>query len=189
MAGTYRLTSVSSSSVAHPTFRVSHVSATSDGVPPQFRLTLISAEAGASTSAVFRLTEISLTNVVNSPAPIGDAGSDIRAASAETWTLNGTDSIESGAIASRQWTQLTKTAGAPDLVLDDATLASPTFTAPVLQDDVEYLFGYVVTSDQGVQSTQSTATVYVAGADLYLATGSGWSPMGLLVATTNDGWI
>lgn len=185
--GTFRLTEVSSSSTPNPTFRLTSAAAEYD--PTKFfALTFINAASGASSSAVFRLTEMSLSNVVQGVPPVGDAGSDINAAAAETWQFNGSDSSSNGTIVARQWTQLSKSAGAPDLVLDDATIATPSFVAPILAADATYQFGYVVTEDTGLTSEQTTATVTVTAADVHLATATGWVPSGLLVATSN-GWV
>jgi len=138
---------------------------------------------------VIRLTAVSLDRVIAGRPPTSSAGSDISAGAGELWVLDGSDSSSNGTIVSRLWTQTAKSpSNAPDLVLSDPGVASPSFVAPVTTAGASYVMAYRVVEDTGLTSTPDEMSVQVAAADRAVCTSTGWVPAGRLVATAT-GWV
>lgn len=95
-------------------------------------------------------------------APIAEAGSAQTVNAGNTVKLDGTKSTDSdGRIFKYQWTYH-KTHNSPDLVLDNANTATPSFKTPTpLVNTIDLTFGLVVTDDDGSQSTEDTVTITI----------------------------
>ena len=90
-------------------------------------------------------------------APIANAGPTQTVDEGATVTLNGNASSDpEGNALTYSWTQ---TAG-PDVIVDDNTIATPTFTAPQLLTDTDLVFGLTVT-DSGELTDTDTVTITV----------------------------
>ena len=94
---------------------------------------------------------ITVTDQLNAP-PVGNAGVDQTVNEGMLVQLDGSSSTDSdGTIVSHLWSQ---TAG-PPVTLDDATLVSPSFTAPMVSADTPLSFELQVTDDQGAMGTDT----------------------------------
>lgn len=186
---TVRLTSASASSAPRPVVGLTWVSASAPAPGKKVRLTSVAAGFEPAPTGIVRLTEVSAQLSVVGLPPVAMAGSDIDAAAAETWQLDGSDSSVNGTIVSRQWRQVGKSpANAPDLVLSSSTVAAPTFVAPIRAFPCSYVLTYQVRESTGLLSNIDEVTVDVAAADRAVPTSSGWVPAGRLVATS-AGWV
>jgi len=187
--GTTRLTSASASSAPHPVVELTYVSATAPKPAPKVRLSSVTAGFVPPSTAIVRLTSVSLDRVIAGVPPTSSAGSDISAGAGELWVLDGSDSSSNGTIVSRLWTQSAKSpSNAPDLELSDPRVASPSFVAPVTTTGASYVMAYKVVEDTGLASDPDEVTVQVSAADRAIATATGWVPAGRLVATAT-GWV
>ena len=92
-------------------------------------------------------------------APTANAGAAQTVTSGDVVTLNGSGTDSDGTIASYAWTQ---TAG-PAVTLSNATIAAPTFNAPVVVTSTVLTFSLVVTDNRGAASTASSVNVTVGG--------------------------
>ncbi len=100
--------------------------------------------------------DVIVTDAANAP-PTASAGTDADAAPGSTVALDGSGSSDpDGTPLLFSWAQ---TAG-PPVVLDDASAAQPTFTAPVVLSDVAVSFALTV-SDGAFTSAPDTVTVTV----------------------------
>ncbi|WP_157947008.1 Ig-like domain-containing protein [Thalassobius sp. I31.1] len=123
---------------------------------------------------------------VNGPAntpPTADAGSDQSVASGAGVTLNGSasDANDVGQVLTYSWLQT----GGVGVTLNDGTVASPVFTAPVVAiGDSEILTFRLIVNDGFVDSTLDTVAITVngpantpptadAGSDQSVASGAG----------------
>jgi hypothetical protein len=113
-----------------------------------------------SASEIKAIYDAGITGMCKTPPPTANAGADQTVAEGDTVTLDGTGSLDSdGTIASYLWTQ---TAG-PQVTLNDASSASPSFTAPAVGSAGETLiFELTVTDNEGATSaTADTVSVTV----------------------------
>jgi hypothetical protein len=81
--------------------------------------------------------------------PVADAGSSKKAEVGEQVTLDGGgshDSDPTGQIVSYNWEQ---TDGSPSIGLNGANSATPSFTAPSVEEDTTFEFSLAVTDDEG----------------------------------------
>jgi tetratricopeptide (TPR) repeat protein len=94
--------------------------------------------------------------------PTANAGVDQTVNTDDTVTLDGSGSTDpDGNITSYSWTQT----DGPVVTLSDASVASPTFTAPSVSSDTELKFSLTVKDDKGATSTNpATVTVTVKAA-------------------------
>jgi CSLREA domain-containing protein len=124
----------------------------------------------------------SATTVVNvtNTAPTANAGTDVSAAPGASVTLNGSGSADADGHTplSYQWTQ---TSGAP-VTLSDATIASPSFTAPAAAGDL--IFSLIVTDAKGKASAADTVKISVNAAAIAGLAGVASSPTELGKTTT-----
>lgn len=185
---TLRLTSAQASTAANPVAVLSRVRLTYTPPVPKLRLTEVAFRGPANVKA--RLTQVSMEVEVYGAPPVVSAGEDFEISAGESWTLLGTETIAVGqtVTARRWWINSRLPSNAPDIVFSNATIAQPTFSAPVLEVDAQYEFAYQVTSSTGMTSAADSTIVYVFAADLRESTSAGWIPAGLLVAT-DDGWV
>ena len=87
--------------------------------------------------------------------PVTDAGSSKKAEVGEQVTLDGGgshDSDPTGQIVSYNWEQ---TDGSPSIVLNGANSATPSFTAPSVEEDTTFEFTLAVTDDEGATEEDS----------------------------------
>ena len=107
---------------------------------------------------------VTITVVSGNVIPIADAGDDQTVDSGAMVTLDSSRSMDSdGTIASREWTRVRGTSG-ESVTLNDATAASPTFTADSVAAgtaDVTHVFQLVVTDDDGAESVADTVVVTI----------------------------
>ncbi len=117
------------------------ITATDDGTPP------------SSSSATF-----TLTTKLNDP-PTADAGPNETVAAGETVTLDGSRSVDpEGHPLSFTWSQT----DGPDIDLDGADTATPTFTAPSeLTADAVLTFSLVVTDASNIASSPDVVQIVV----------------------------
>lgn len=90
-------------------------------------------------------------------APVADAGADQDVQEGAAVQLLGSGRDDDGSISGYQWRQ----SAGPDVVLSDATAASPRFTAPQLTADSQLQFELVVSDNLGARSAPDTVTVTV----------------------------
>lgn len=139
-----------------------------------------------------RLTSLSISRVIDGGPPIAGAGGDMTLGAAERGVLLGADAAGPGgaSIVTREWVQLSKSVGTPTIVLSSTTVASPTFTAPILSVDGVYVFGYRVKDSNSLWSVQDQVTVTVEQAEHRVALSDGtWVPAGLLIPMSDGTWI
>ena len=107
---------------------------------------------------------VTITVVSGNVIPIADAGDDQTVDSGAMVTLDSSRSMDSdGTIASREWTRVRGTSG-ESVTLNDATAASPTFTADSVAAgtaDVTHVFELVVTDDDGAESVADTVMITI----------------------------
>jgi hypothetical protein len=87
--------------------------------------------------------------------PVADAGSSKKAEVGEQVTLDGGgshDSDPTGQIVSYNWEQ---TGGSPFIRLNGANSATPSFTAPSVEEDTKFEFSLAVTDDEGAAEEDS----------------------------------
>ena len=100
---------------------------------------------------------VTITVTAANVAPIANAGPTQIVDEGATVTLNGNASSDpEGNALTYSWAQ---TAG-PDVIVDDNTIATPTFTAPQLLTDTDLVFGLTVT-DSGELTDTDTVTITV----------------------------
>ncbi|WP_168204028.1 carboxypeptidase regulatory-like domain-containing protein [Aliikangiella coralliicola] len=86
-------------------------------------------------------------------APNAAAPADFNAVEATTVTLDGSGSSDSdGSIATYAWTQ---TAGTPSVTLNNASMASASFTAPDVAANTQLTFQLTVTDDDGATNSDT----------------------------------
>lgn len=139
-----------------------------------------------------RLTSLTLSRVIDGGPPIAGAGGDMTLSAAEPGVLLGADAPGSAGalIVTREWVQLSKIAGTPTIVLSSTTVASPTFTAPILSVDGIYVFGYRVKDSNSLWSVQDQVVVTIEQAEHRVALSDGtWVPAGLLIPMSNGTWV
>jgi hypothetical protein len=91
-------------------------------------------------------------------APVARAGSNQTVDTGDSVTLDGTLSSDSdGTIYSYSWTQT----GGPPVTLSNASVSSPTFTAPRVSSDTAFSFSLIVKDDRGTTSAPATVSVKV----------------------------
>ena len=104
------------------------------------------------------------TNITVPARVVAEAGEAQSVGSNVEVTLDGTGSRPNGSFFAREdleyaWTQ---TSGSPTVILDDATAASPTFTAPTVATDTDLVFQLMVTGDTRLNdSATDTVTITV----------------------------
>lgn len=130
---------LSNASTARPSFTAPDVGPA--GAVLTFRLTVTDNERVQSTDAV--VVSISNANQV----PTADAGADQTVGVGDTVSLNGSNSTDpDGLLVSYSWRQIQ---GSP-VLLNDSTLAGPSFTAPAVEQPGESLvFELTVTDNDG----------------------------------------
>ena len=98
-----------------------------------------------------------LTPLPSNSQPVADAGVNQTVSAGATVQLNGSSSSDpDGSVVSYSWT-------APaGITLDNATAADPSFTAPTVESDTDYMFTLTVTDDDGATAT-TTVSVTVQG--------------------------
>ena len=107
---------------------------------------------------------VTITVVSGNVIPIADAGDDRTVDSGAMVTLDSSRSMDSdGTIVSREWTRVRGTSR-ESVTLNDATAASPTFTADSVAAgtaDVTHVFELVVTDDDGAESVADTVMITI----------------------------
>lgn len=89
-------------------------------------------------------------------SPVASAGLDqINIVAGATVSLNGTGSSDDITIASYAWTSPI------GITLSDSTSATPTFTAPVENNDQILVFTLTVTDDEGLVSTPDSVNISI----------------------------
>ncbi len=118
---------------------------------------------------------VTITNL----APVANAGPDSSVTPGASVTLNGSASADpdNHTPLSYLWTQ---TAG-PAVTLSDATIASPSFTAPATPGTLT--FSLIVTDSAGAASAADTVSIAVNASAISGLTGSATSPTSLGQAT------
>ena len=132
--------------------------------------------------------------VVNQP-PTANAGDDQVVASGDTVTLAGAGADPEGTTVTFAWTQPV----GPAVMLSDATIAGPTFTAPTVAADTTLTFQLTVTDAGGESSTDQVDVVVgpaatgqavlgpIVGAQVEIFDASNPDGTALFVTTTLDG--
>ena len=114
-------------------------------------------------------TDTTTTTITINNAPTAVAGADARINEATDYTLSATASTDtdSGTIDSYLWQQT----DGPDASLNNPSSATPTFTAPFVDQDTDLIFQLQVTDNDGATDTTTTtitvnnAPIADAGAD------------------------
>ena len=152
---------LSSDSVAEPTFRAEILQTGAADVTHIFTLTVTDDDQATATDTV------TITVTPANAVPIANAGPDRTVDPATMVQLDGSDSLDiDGRIVSWAWARTGGTAGG-SATLTDAMTARPTFTSDVLQmddDDVIHIFTLTVTDDDGGIDT-ATVTITVSFGD------------------------
>ena len=152
---------LSSDSVAEPTFRAEILQTGAADVTHIFTLTVTDNDSATATDTV------TITVTPANAVPIANAGPDRTVDPATMVQLDGSDSLDiDGRIVSWAWARTGGTAGG-SATLTDAMTARPTFTSDVLQmddDDVIHIFTLTVTDDDGGIDT-ATVTITVSFGD------------------------
>ena len=158
---------LSSDSVAEPTFRAEILQTGAADVTHIFTLTVTDDDQATATDTV------TITVTPANAVPIANAGQDRTVDPATMVQLDGSDSLDiDGRIVSWAWARTGGTAGG-SATLTDAMTARPTFTSDVLQmddDDVIHIFTLTVTDDDGGIDT-ATVTITVSFGDTVPPTG------------------
>ncbi len=186
MAAEIRLTSALGSITPYPKIWLTSAAGSVDADVKTIRLTFAAGDYTPS-PAVIRLTEVLGDTAFSRSAPSVVALSDFTMGAAEDAQLDAQETTD-GTIVSRAWRQVTKTTGAPDLVLSDYTIKNPTFRAPISDTTYIYILGYSVTDELGLVSEEDFVQITVDSADVMIAIGTSWVPSGIRVATTS-GWV
>ena len=152
---------LSSDSVAEPTFRAEILQTGAADVTHIFTLTVTDDDQATATDTV------TITVTPANAVPIANAGQDRTVDPATMVQLDGSDSLDiDGRIVSWAWARTGGTAGG-SATLTDAMTARPTFTSDALQmddDDVIHIFTLTVTDDDGGINT-ATVTITVSFGD------------------------
>ena len=152
---------LSSDSVAEPTFRAEILQTGAADVTHIFTLTVTDDDQATATDTV------TITVTPANAVPIANAGPDRTVDPATMVQLDGSDSLDiDGRIVSWAWARTGGTAGG-SATLTDAMTARPTFTSDALQmddDDVIHIFTLTVTDDDGGINT-ATVTITVSFGD------------------------
>ena len=136
---------------ATPSFTAPDVGA--DGDTLTFELTVTDNEGATSTDTV----NVAVNNVIVNQPPTANAGQDQVVNEGDNVVLDGTSSSDpDGTIESYSWTQTSGTSA----TLDDASTATPSFTAPNVNTAVDTLtFELTVTDNEGATSTDTVNIV------------------------------
>ena len=148
---------LSNASTALPSFTADTLFPGADDVIHIFTLTVTN-ETGHSNTDTMTVT-------VQSPfvAPIADAGPDLTVASGAMVHLGGSGSTDRDGIITYSWARTGGTSSGASVVLNDASIALPSFIADTLfpgADDVIHIFTLTVTNEAGHSDTD-TMTVTV----------------------------
>ena len=148
---------LSNASTALPSFTADTLFPGADDVIHIFTLTVTN-ETGHSNTDTMTVT-------VQSPfvAPIADAGQDLTVASGAMVHLGGSGSTDRDGIITYSWARTGGTSSGASIVLNDASIALPSFIADTLfpgEDDVIHIFTLTVTNEAGHSDTD-TMTVTV----------------------------
>ena len=158
---------LSSDSMAEPTFRAEILQTGAADVTHIFTLTVTDNDSATATDTV------TITVTPANAVPIANAGPDRTVDPATMVQLDGSDSLDiDGRIVSWAWARTGGTAGG-SATLTDAMTARPTFTSDALQmddADVIHIFTLTVTDDDGGIDT-ATVTITVSFGDTVPPTG------------------
>ena len=143
---------LSNASTALPSFTADTLFPGADDVTHIFTLTVTN-ETGHSDTDTMIVT-------VESPfmAPIADAGPDLTVASGAMVHLDGSGSTDRDGIITYSWARTGGTGSGASVVLSDASVALPRFTADTLfpgVDDVTHIFTLTVTNETGHSDTDT----------------------------------
>ena len=138
-------------------------SATVDGASDQNLMTATAPQVDSDTDLVFELeaedsngnlgrdqVTVTVTNTVNNPLPVVDAGADQTATSGNEIILSGS-ATDDGAIASVLWEV---TAG-PTVAFQPADTLNSRFIAPQVSDETNLIVTLTATDDQGAQASDT----------------------------------
>jgi large repetitive protein len=122
------------------------------------------------TQFLFELDDFAVTGATNTPflkdtndrhlcVPIVDAGADQTVNEAATATLHGTATDLTSGTVTTAWTQV----DGPPVTLTGATTLTPTFTAPMVDQDTVLTFRLTATGTNGARTADTHVTVHDLG--------------------------
>ncbi len=94
-------------------------------------------------------------------------------------SLSGTDSDSDGTVVARQWRQVS---GAPSVTIANATSANASYTAPGTIAGTSLVFGYTVTDNDNLDSTEATTTHTILPVTERAAVGGAEVPARIMIA-------
>lgn len=171
--GRVRLTELVASTQAQARVRLTDLSGSTDGIKA-VRFTTLRGSVDAAAGA----PSVSPGSAQNVPA-----GSRVRLSCTGTATAPAT-------ITAYAWRVVTKSTGAGVPVFDNATIAAPTFRAPLVRKPATYTLGVTAIDSTGRRSTEATVVISTQQTEFVKAQDGAWKPMAYsYTRATGAGWL